>query len=806
MQSFFLSFLLVTGVILITQAQTVFQSKVTDPAGKPIAGVNISAAASGVGAASDDQGRFTLTGLKAGIHTLTFSALGYRTQHREFAFLEGVTIVPDILLVPASYLLDEIGIAAARAGENTPIAFQEISAEELERNNLGQDLPYLLRFTPSMAVNSDAGTGIGYTGMRLRGADITRINVTLNGIPVNDSESHAVFWVNMPDLGSSLSDLQIQRGVGTSTNGSGAFGASIHLNTQTLSEKPYASSFQALGSFNTWMRHLKLGTGNLGGGLSLDARLSRITSDGYIDRATARLGSYAVSATLVRDRNVLRLHVLDGRELTYQAWNGVPMALAGDRATRTFNSAGMERPGSPHPNEVDNYRQTHYQAHWDQSWTAKLTSSLGIHYTRGAGYFEQYRSGQQAADYRFFLPVGIEPGTAIDVIRRRWLDNHFFGSVFALTYQTERLESVLGGAWHRYLGNHFGELTWASIAGNTYPDHRYYDNDAVKGESNMYWKNELTLAKNLKGWTDLQVRRVTYQFEGIDDTGQKIPATDALTFFNPKVGLQYGLPSGRQVFASFAVAHREPNRDDYVDNPRQTRPRPEVLRDLELGMRSERGSFPWECNGFLMLYRNHLVQTGRLNDVGAYIRENVSQSFRLGVEVQTAYLLEKVLELQGNLAWSLNRILDYTAYFDEYDGDGNWIGQATRSYRQPDLAFSPGWIGAASIRWFPFGRNPWFSRNPLSLSWQMKYVGRQFLDNTGDISRSLPAFLIHDAALKWKMGTSLSLSANILNVADVLYANNGWVYTSITRGRLQSDIGVYPQAGRHAMITLEIGW
>ncbi|MFN6073515.1 MAG: carboxypeptidase-like regulatory domain-containing protein, partial [Bacteroidota bacterium] len=405
---------------------------IRDDSGNPMEGVSISLENVSFGVASNSKGDFLIDKIPFGDYTIVMSAIGF-TTYKEKIKLTEKPINLRVVLSPESYLLNEIGIVSTRATNETPVAYQSISAEDIKDHNQGQDLPYLLRFTPSLVVNSDAGAGIGYTGMRIRGADITRINVTLNGIPVNDAESHGVFWVNMPDLASSISDVQIQRGVGTSTNGSGAFGASIHLNTNVNSEKAYASSQQSFGSFNSWKRNIKLGTGNMGNGFSFDARLSKISSDGYIDRAKADLNSFSLFGTWKQKNSVMRFSIIDGSERTYQAWNGVPLSLEADWNTRTFNSAGAERQGSPHPDEIDNYRQKHYQWHYDRLWSSKFTSNIALHYTKGRGYFEQFRSNQNASDYSFSLPKGIDPTTNIDVIRRRWLDNDFYGGIFSVT-------------------------------------------------------------------------------------------------------------------------------------------------------------------------------------------------------------------------------------------------------------------------------------------------------------------------------------------------------------------------------------
>ncbi|MCF8318343.1 MAG: TonB-dependent receptor, partial [Haliscomenobacter sp.] len=695
------SIYLALGFSFYLFSQGSIAGNIRDDSGNPMEGVSISLENVSFGVASNSKGDFLIDKIPFGDYTIVMSAIGF-TTYKEKIKLTEKPINLRVVLSPESYLLNEIGIVSTRATNETPMAYQSISAEDIKDHNQGQDLPYLLRFTPSLVVNSDAGAGIGYTGMRIRGADITRINVTLNGIPVNDAESHGVFWVNMPDLASSISDVQIQRGVGTSTNGSGAFGASIHLNTNVNSEKAYASSQQSFGSFNSWKRNIKLGTGNMGNGFSFDARLSKISSDGYIDRAKADLNSFSLFGTWKQKNSVMRLSIIDGNERTYQAWNGVPLSLEADWNTRTFNSAGAERQGSPHPDEIDNYRQKHYQWHYDRLWSSKFTSNIALHYTKGRGYFEQFRSNQNASDYSFSLPKGIDPTTNIDVIRRRWLDNDFYGGIFSVTYKDVKMQSVFGGAMHNYEGQHFGELTWASIAGNTFPDHRYYDNLATKFEANAYWKNNIEILSNISAWTDFQLRHINYQFEGFNDSGLRIPSVEKLTFFNPKAGLLWEFKPNYNLFISYAIANREPNRDDYVDNLKSFRPKAENLQDIELGFRASNKSFQWEVNGFYMKYKNMLVQTGRLNDVGAYIRENMPDAYRIGVEWQAGWQINRVLEIKSNLAVSANKIGSYTAFIDDYDANWEWQGQVALPFTGTDIAFSPGIIAAAEVKWSLF--------------------------------------------------------------------------------------------------------
>jgi len=799
------SIYLTLGFSLYLFSQGTIAGNIRDENGNPLEAVSISLENASFGVASNSKGDFLIDKIPFGDYTIVISAIGY-TTYKEKLRLTEKPINLRVVLSPESYLLNEIGIVSTRATNETPVAYQSISAEDIKDHNQGQDLPYLLRFTPSLVVNSDAGAGIGYTGMRIRGADITRINVTLNGIPVNDAESHGVFWVNMPDLASSISDMQIQRGVGTSTNGSGAFGASIHLNTNVNSEKAYVSSHQSFGSFNSWKRNIKLGTGNMGNGFSFDARLSKISSDGYIDRAKADLNSYSLFGTWKQKNSVMRLSIIDGSERTYQAWNGVPLSLEADWNTRTFNSAGAERQGSPHPDEIDNYRQTHYQWHYDRLWSSKFTSNIALHYTKGRGYFEQFRSNQNASDYSFSLPKGIDPSTNIDVIRRRWLDNDFYGGIFSVTYKDAKIQSVFGGAVHNYVGQHFGELTWASIAGNTFPDHRYYDNLATKFEANAYWKNNIEILPNVSAWTDFQLRHINYQFEGFNDSGLRIPSVEKLTFFNPKAGLFWEFKPNYNLFLSYAIANREPNRDDYVDNLKSFRPEAENLQDLELGFRASNRPFQWEVNGFYMNYKNLLVQTGRLNDVGAYIRENMPDAYRIGVEWQAGWQINRVLEIKSNLAVSANKIGSYTAFIDDYDENWAWKGQVALPFTGTDIAFSPGIIAAAELKWSPFSHLQFFLENPLEVIWNAKYVSRQYLDNTGNEQNVIPSFFVNDAAVRFQLKKNITISGNVFNVLNHSYFSNGWVYSSFLNGQLQSDIGVYPQAGRHFFVGFEVGF
>ncbi len=703
--------------------------------------------------------------------------------------------------------LQEVHINALRATPQTPMSYSNIGAQQLDEQNLGQDIPYMLSLTPSVVTTSDAGAGIGYTGFRVRGSDPTRINVTIDGIPLNDPESQGVWWVNMPDFTSSVEDIQIQRGVGTSTNGAGAFGASINLKTQSLRAKPYATTSNTIGSYSTLKNNVEFGTGLLADKFTLDGRLSRISSDGYIDRATSDLKSLYLSGAYYGTDEVLKLSVISGKEKTYQAWNGVPLSYLDDDSLRTYNSYTYE-------NETDNYWQDHYMLHYNKQLANSGTFNLGLHFTHGEGYYEQYKNGQDFADYGLNnVIVGNDTLTETDLIRRKWLDNDFYGAVFSYNNRKDKLDYTIGGGWNTYDGRHYGVVRWAEYASNSQIDHIYYDNDGIKTDFNLYAKGHYQYSDDVTVYADLQHRQIDYSFLGKDENGAERNDTVNFEFFNPKFGAYYQIDDKSSAFASFAIANREPNRSDFVESSPNSRPLHETLYDTEVGYKMEGSNFAFSATAYYMIYENQLILTGKINDVGAYTRENVDYSERKGIELEAGVKINPKWSWSANATFSENTIAHYTQYVDNWD---TW-GQESKSYSNTSIAFSPDMIWASQLD-YQFKDN-------IELQFISKYVDEQFIDNTSSDDRKLDAYLVHHARLIWDIESELfksaRLSLQVNNLLDEKYVNNAWVY------RFKSDgydprpddpyvtanseggydmAGYFPQAKRNFLIGLSLGF
>lgn len=703
--------------------------------------------------------------------------------------------------------LQEVHINALRATPQTPMSYNNIGAQQLDDQNLGQDIPYMLSLTPSVVTTSDAGAGIGYTSFRVRGSDPTRINVTIDGIPLNDPESQGVWWVNMPDFTSSVEDIQIQRGVGTSTNGAGAFGASINLKTQSMRSKPYATTSNTIGSYNTFKNNVEFGTGLLSDKFTLDGRLSRISSDGYIDRATSDLKSLYLSGAYYGTDEVLKLSVISGKEKTYQAWNGVPLSYLDDDSLRTFNSYTYE-------NETDNYWQDHYMLHYNKQLANSGMFNLGLHFTHGEGYYEQYKNGQDFTDYGLNnVIVGNDTLTQTDLIRRKWLDNDFYGAVFSYNNRINKLDYTIGGGWNTYDGRHYGVVRWAEYASNSQIDHVYYDNDGIKTDFNIYAKGHYQIIDDMTLYADLQYRQIDYSFLGKDENGVERNDTVKFEFFNPKFGAYYKIGNKSSAFASFAIANREPNRSDFVESSPNSRPLHETLYDTEVGYKIEGSNFAFSATAYYMIYENQLILTGKINDVGAYTRENVDYSERKGIELEAGVKINPKWSWSANATFSKNTITHYTEYVDNWD---TW-GQESKSYYNTSIAFSPNMIWASQLD-YQFKDN-------LEVQFISKYVDEQFIDNTSSDERKLDAYLVHHARLIWDIESELfksaRLSLQVNNLLDEKYVNNAWVY------RFKSDgydprpddpyvtanseggydmAGYFPQAKRNFLIGLSLGF
>jgi iron complex outermembrane recepter protein len=705
-------------------------------------------------------------------------------------------------------------IQTTRVLSGSPVPHTNLKAATIAARYHAQDIPMLLGSTPGVVETSDAGAGTGYTGMRVRGTDPTRINVTINGVPFNDAESQGVFWVNMPDLAASASEIQVQRGVGTSTHGAGAFGATVNVDLSRVAHEAGGSITQTVGSFGTTKTAAQWHTGILQSGWSLAGRLSRIRSDGFVDRADSRLQSAHLTATwLDDDRQSWQVHYLDGQERTYQAWYGLPAQYLGIDSLRTYNPSGTERADQPHPDEVDNYRQRHVLAHYKRLITNNLLLQVNGHYTRGRGYFEQYKADQSLQDY------GLDHDTATDLIRRRWLDNHFGGMTFALRWDTRAMHQwTIGGGANQYNGTHFGELIWAN---NTPvpPDYRYYDNQAIKQDRNLYIQQQSQWGRVVTTFADLQVRQVRYTFEGFDNELKAVEQTADLLFFNPKVGVTVHLTPRTHAYAYAGVAHREPNRDDYTQSTPQSRPRAERLLDVEMGFRSAPTSWAsGSVNLFGMWYRDQLALDGRINDVGAYIRTNVPQSSRIGLELEGSLSPHKSLIINGNISLGRHQIQSWTAYLDDWDTGA----QIPVEHRRTPLAFAPAMTAFGSVGYEPPIST---SRHKMGITLSTKYVAQQYLDNTGNAATRLPAYAWADLSVRYVLKINdlerITLLATAHNFTNAQFVTNGWTYRFRSAGydprpdnpyvRSEGDdvyhqAGFFPQAGRYWMLTARVGF
>ncbi|MVT11552.1 TonB-dependent receptor [Chitinophaga tropicalis] len=785
--------LLLLCSINAVHAQTVLTGVVTDKTGgKPLEGVSVSIQSNNTGVHTNTEGRYRITVPSRGSYTIQASYLGYKTTTVSVTATPG-TVQTDILLEETGLFVKPVEISSLRAGQHSPFTQSTLTAEDIKKDNLGQDLPLLLNQQPGVVTNSDAGTGIGYTNMRVRGTDITRINVTANGIPINDAESQGTFFVNMPDFASSVSSIQLQRGVGTSTNGAGAFGATLNLSTNEFRDKPYAEISNSYGSFNSWKHTVKAGTGLINNHFTFDARLSKISSDGYIDRASSDLKSFYTSAAYISKNTAIRLNVFSGKEKTYQAWNGVPQDSL--KTNRTYNSAGKRSDGTYYDNETDNYQQDHYQLFLNQALSSHLNFNIAGHYTRGRGYYEQYREKEAFADYGLPDPViNDAPVTTTDLIRQLWLDNYFYGGIFSVNYNSSKFNWSLGGGWNRYEGNHYGKIIWAQYAIGK--DHKWYDLDALKRDMNIYWKGEYKVTGALRLFADLQYRTVKYDIDGFRQNPTLIQH-NTYNFFNPKAGVSYTLDERQDIYASFAVGNKEPNRDDFEAGLTHT-PKHETLRDIEAGYSFKTNNIVLQANVYYMDYKNQLVQTGMLNDVGAYTRTNIPKSYRAGVELQGSARLGSIFTLAVNAALSQNKIKDYTTYVDNWDSGS----QDTVFYKSSTIAFSPSFVGGYTLSARPVKR--------LELSLIGKYVSRQYLDNTEAKERSLEGYYTNDLrfiySVPQKLFKELGLQFMLNNIFNKKYSPNGWTYASVQGGKTVSDNGYYPMAGTNFFAGITVGF
>ncbi len=795
------SFLFVFTPLLFCQYQ--LEIKVVDSDLNPLPGATVLLVEQDRVKQSDKDGWTVFSNVPEGSYKLVAS-YGISTGNAEIHLDSDLTYS---LVIKARVGLEEIQVLSSRVSDAGPLSFTNIEAEEIQKRNYGQDVPFLLKQLPSVTTTSDAGTGIGYTGIRIRGVDPTRINVQMNGIPINDSESQGVFWVNMPDLLSSVDNIQVQRGVGTSAMGGNSFGGIVNINTNRVDPDFFIRTDFSGGSFNTRRASVNFNSGLSEGGYYAEGRVSRIKSDGYIDRATADLTSFFVGLGRVGERSSIRFNLIHGEEVTYQAWNGVPAEFLDDPDLRTFNSAGMNRPDKPHPNEVDDYMQTHLQFFYNYTHSDRWESGLTLHYTRGKGFFEQYRSNDRYSSYGLDpVVIGDEEISRTDLIRRRWLDNDFYGLIANTQYRfTPHTTFTLGTGWNHYIGDHFGEVIWARMAPQIETDYRYYENDADKYDFNIFTKVEHQMG-DLLTWLDLQFRSVDYRFLGFDRLLENVDQEQNLTFFNPKGGVTWLMSDQSNVYASLAISNREPNRRDYTESSPDSRPRSERMYNLEAGYRSSGPHYHFQGNVYYMGYKDQLVPTGQINDVGSIVRENVEDSYRMGVELVGSYSLFPNLRLFANLTLSENKIRDYELFVDEYDQDFNFIGQQKEVYESTPMALSPQKIIGAGLSWTPVSWDSEGESGRLEVDLFSQYLSRQYLDNTGNKNNSIDPFYYTDLNLSFILNKEkwpgLSLNFAVRNITDQLYETNGWSYSYYFDGQRTIDQGYYPQAGRNYLLGL----
>ena len=700
--------------------------------------------------------------------------------------------------------LQEVEITSVRATETTPIAYTNIGSEAIKKHNTGVDFPYLVSMTPSAIATSDAGTGIGYTSLRIRGTDGSRINVTANGIPVNDAESHTVFWVNIPDLASSVKDIQIQRGVGTSTNGAGAFGASINMQTTRFNTQPYAGFSGSAGSFGTHKETLHAGTGIINGHWAVDLRLSNIASDGYIDRASTRLNSYYLQGAWYGNRTTVRLITFAGNEETYHAWNYASKEEM-QQYGRRYNSCGYmytDDEGKTHyyDDQTDNYAQKNLQLLLDHEFNNRWKMNIGLHYTKGDGYYQEYKSNRKLVEYALqpFTIDGNETKKS-DLVRKKAMDNHFGGAIFSLTYSNKRLKAALGGGANRYFGRHFGHVLWVKeYIGNLAPNHEYYRNNGAKNDANIYLKGDYMLPGGVNLYADLQYRHIDYRIYGhndkwndAEDALQRLDVDETFDFFNPKAGLSWQINRSNRLFASVSMAHKEPTRNNYTDGKLHERPTAERLIDYELGYTFGSPLFKAGANLYYMDYKDQLVLTGELNEIGEPLAANIPRSYRAGIEIMANLALPCGFRWEANATFSRNRIKNFT----EVLYDDNTYERWEINHGETRLSFSPEIIANNTLA---------YSWRGLEASLQSQYVGKQYMSNSGQEEHRLDAYFVSNLRLaytfKLPRTKSITVGATIYNLFNEEYENNGYAgsgyYTDNDGNRQRYDYAGYAaQAG-----------
>lgn len=802
---------------VLTKAQYSISGLVSEKSNQALPGASIRLKGKSSGATTDSQGKYQFTNLKAGNYTLVVSFIGYQTVEKNLDL--NADQVLNFSLNPSAFLADEVIVRATRANEKSATTYKNLTKEEIRQNNFGQDLPFILNNTPGVVVTSDAGAGVGYTGIRIRGSDASRINVTINGIPYNDSESQGIFWVNMPDFASSIENVQIQRGVGTSTNGGGAFGGSLNIQTLAPSEKAYAELNNTFGSFNTLKNTFKVGTGLIDNKWSFDGRLSRVKSDGYIDRAASTLKSYFLSGAYHGKNELLRLNVFSGTEKTYQAWSGIPEsrlkgdvqgmkdyaaneALKPEELEHLLNSGNRTYNPFTYKDQTDNYTQNHYQAIYAKQFNEQFSFNGALHYTDGKGYFEEFKLRDKYEKYK--LPGVIVDGELkdrTDLVRRRWLDNNFYGLTYAFNYQPQsNLNFTLGGAYNEYRGKHFGQVIWSKFPIGLNNNDHYYDGKGNKNDFNTYFKVNYSPLDQLSLFADVQYRRVSYDISGLDKNVEPINFSNDYNFFNPKVGATYFLNQQSNIYTSFSVANKEPNRDDFTNLKKGIpAPKSERLNNLEAGYRFNNKTFNVGVNVYGMFYKDQLIFTGEVNEYADAYRQNVDKSYRIGIELDGAYVISSKFAVNANAAFSRNKIKNYVNYVanSEEDESTNII---VTNYSNPDISFSPAAVVSGELVYKPF--------KGFAAALQSKYISKQYMDNTQSESKMLKAYWVNNARLgydfKIKGIKNINLGLLVNNILNKKYESNGYTYSYAYKGDVTKQNFYFTQAGTNFLLSLNL--
>ena len=776
--------------------------------GNPVVGATVILSNTYYSTITGNKGKFILK-VKKGEYELTIGHIGYNLFKTKLKITKDTNLT--VTLTAKTYIAEEVIVSAQKADKEIPLPTSNLSKEKIKALNEGQDIPFILSTLPSVITTTDAGNGVGYTGIRIRGIDIRGINVTINGIPLNDGESQGVWWVDLPDLATNSENIQIQRGVGTSTNGPGAFGSTINIQTTATSKNPYAEGEFNYGSFNTGRYNVKGGTGLLDSSIAIDISLSKIHSDGFIDRAFSDLKSLALTATYYGKNSLLKFVLLTGKEKTYQSWWGVPK--------EDFENGNYTKNFYVYDNATDNYQQDHYQLHYSKKITDELSFNTALHYTYGRGYYENYKEDRKLSRYlRYPIIFPSSTDTIItlnndtiinypdtikygDLVWQKWLDNDFYGLTFSLKYNNNYLNVILGGAANEYIGRHFGKIIWGQFIGDNNiktdslisKDIEWYRGIGVKKDYNIFVKANWFINEKTNVYGDLQIRNISHTMNGIDDDSTKYNVSSSYTFINPKVGISFRATSQLNFYSFAGISHREPNRDDYIGHIYSNKEvKPEELLDIEVGLNYSKKNFRYNLNFYHMAYKNQLINTGELNDVGNPIRVNVDKSFRQGIETEVSVKASKKLEFALNATLSRNIIKsEFVRYYDQFDENWNWIGTVTDTVRNGVLPYAPNFITGIYADYLIIEN--------LHLSVLSKYVSSQYLDNSGDKNSTIPPYFTTNIKLSYKFKAMKFNDITFFVSGHNLFQSkpfptNGWVWPYYINNKRNNMIAYYPNA------------